>query len=218
MNIDSKYYIVKSAGGYSPCILGNDSHGQRYRVGSVLPNCVGFAWGWWHEVAGLPKFNFFGRGDACSLFRILKDQGCRTGTRPEYGAMMCWDNGEAGHVAIVSEVLLDGSVRTLESGWEFTGEPVKQYVRSGDGWRKGCRWMGKTYKFLGFVYHPCIPRVVDQKYVNMDDGTILTLPTVYTAGRNYPQLAALGDAHLLRCGWDPERRLPEVGPETGKAE
>lgn len=211
MDLKSKYYITKKNGGYSPCILGNNSRGQRPQPGSVLPNCVGFAWGWWHEAAGLNAFNFWAKGDARALYGALKAQGCLTGQTPEPNAMMVWDDGDCGHVAICVEVLPDGSVRTLESGWEFTGDLVKEYIRSGDHWRKGCRWMGPAYKFTGFVYHPCFPRVTQQDYIVMNEDRTVTLPTVYISGRNYPQLSALGDTGLIRAGYNVIRKLPEIG-------
>ena len=211
MDLKSKYYIVKKYGGWSPCIQGNNEYGQRPFTGSVLPNCVGFAWGWWHEICHLKDFPFWRKGNARTIYANLRDQGCVTSTVPAYGAMMVWDDGVAGHVAIVNEIRPDGSVCTLESGWKFTGNIVQEYVRSGEDWRKGCRWMVKSYKFLGFVYHPCLPVITSTRYRSMDDGTIITLPTVYLNGRNYPQLSALADAGLLRASWDSIVGLPEIG-------
>ena len=211
MDIKSKYYIVRANDGYSPCILGNNSNGQRYMKGSVLPNCVGFAWGWWHEICDLKKFNFFGKGDARTMYNTLKEQGCKTGYLPAFGAMMVWDDGDAGHVAIVYKVNSDGTLDSLESGWRFTGYPVKTYHRSGIDWRDGCSWQGKKYKFLGFVYHPCLPHPVEQEYIDMDSNNIVKLTTIYTDNRNYPQLSALADAGYLRASWDAEKHLPKIG-------
>lgn len=209
MDLKSKYYTTKKYGGYSPCILGNNEYGQRPFPGSVLPNCVGFAWGWWHEICGLKEFPFWKKGDARVLYDKLKEQGCETGSVPAYGAMMCWDDDVAGHVAIVINIREDGSIDTLESGWKFTGSIVQTYNRSGDGWRSGCRWMGKSYKFKGFVYHPCLPRIKQVTYRVMDEDRSVVLPTIYQSGRNYPQLSALGDTGLIRVGW--KNGMPEIG-------
>lgn len=211
MDLKSKYYVTKKSGGFSPCILGNNSRGQRYAAGSVLPNCVGFVWGWWHEVAGLKAFNFWGKGDARNLYDVLHSQGCQTGMDPAPGAMMIWDSENCGHAAICTEVLPDGSIKTLESGWEFSGDPVQQYIRSGEHWRKGCRWMSKNYTFKGFVYHPCLPRIQQKEYIIMGDGSTVFLPTIFCDGRNYPQLSALSDVGMIKAGYNVIRRLPEIG-------
>ena len=103
---DNKYYIHTSKGGLNSCILieGN----------SVLPNCVGYAWGRFYEISGIkPKL---ARTNAETLW-IEKD-GYERGQTPKLGSVICWSKGQvdykgkdgAGHVAIVEQIKEDGTI------------------------------------------------------------------------------------------------------------
>lgn len=208
--MDKRFYTQKKAGGLSPCILGNNSHGQRAWSGSVLPNCVGWAWGRWHEVAGLPLFNFFARGDAADLAAALKGEGMTLQEAPSIFGMMVWDNGQEGHVAIVEEIREDGSVVTSESGW-YMDEAAVYVVRSGKDWRKGCSWMGPDYVYKGCVVHPCFPNIREIPFKDMATGQLRTCLGFYQVGRNYMQLSQLADEGYIRAGWDPVDKLPLIG-------
>ena len=210
-DLNGKYYITRASGGYSPCILGNNSKGQRYAPGSVLPNCVGWAWGRWHEVAGLKGFSFWHRGDAVSLWSGLRFQGLQAGYEPKKYGLMIWDNGSAGHVAFVEDVYRNGTPVVSESGWYFTGDPVRYGSRYGEDFRGGCSWMDDSYKYVGCVYHPCFADVKKIRLLDMDESKPVDLLGVYQDGRNYLQLSDLADAGYVRAGWDEDLHLPLIG-------
>lgn len=136
-----KNWMHSSAGGYNSCI--------EIKKGSVLPNCVGYAWGRWRELLGdSPKLS---KGNAEIWWGNTKD-GYKRGQTPKLGAVICWRKGKAGvasdgagHVAIVEQINPDGSVVTSNSAYGST------------------RWYKKTikppynfskYVFQGFIYLP----------------------------------------------------------------
>lgn len=209
--MDKRFYTQKKAGGLSPCILGNNSSGQRAWEGSVLPNCVGYAWGRFHEVCGLMDFPFWRRGDARQIGTECVVQGIPIGWQPVPHGLMIWDDRDAGHVAFVEEVRPDGTVVTSESGWLFTGEPVRHYVRSGQDWRTGCDWMTDKYKYIGCIHHPCFPDIRPQAFKDMQTGEVKSCLGFYADGRNYFQLAQLGDLGYIRVGYNVIDKLPEIG-------
>jgi hypothetical protein len=128
-------------GGVNFCILVKDK--------SVLPNCVGYAWGRWTELLGdIPKLsrsnaeNWWGKADGYSR-----------GQTPKLGAVACWRKGlagvasdGAGHVAIVEDILQDGSIVTSNSAWNgtmFYKREIKPPYN-----------IGSSYTFQGFIYLP----------------------------------------------------------------
>ena len=136
-----KNYKHTSAGGYNYCILVSG--------GSVLPNCVGYAWGRWRELLG--KYHELSRNNAESWY--LKNDGYKRGKTPKLGAVMCWRKGVAGvesdgagHVAIVEKIYEDGSVLTSNSAWNgsrFYTKTIKPPYS-----------LGGSYVFQGFIYLP----------------------------------------------------------------
>lgn len=138
----SKYWKHISAGGVNECIL--------IKNGSVLPNCVGYAWGRFYEIMGKrPKLS---RGNAENWYNY--DDGYKRGKTPKLGAVIVWAKGKvgvgsdgAGHVAIVEKIYSDGSILVSQSGYGgsrfFTSKVPKGYEKSG-------------YKFLGFIYNPAV--------------------------------------------------------------
>lgn len=144
-DLNSKYWIKTSYGGYNRCIVIN------HKTGSVLPNCVGYSYGRYMQLGGvtdckLPTCNAEDWWDSCTAYE--------KGQTPKAGAVMCWRKGKAhngsdgaGHVAIVEKVNPDGSVETSESNYG------------------GTIWLTKTrrkpypiigYTFQGFIYNPFI--------------------------------------------------------------
>lgn len=210
-DLTGPYYTARKAGGYSPCILGNNSSGQRYCDGSVLPNCVGWAWGRFHEVASLRGFSFWAKGDARTIYDSCRLQGLRVGHDPKPGGIMVWDNGGAGHAAFVESCCIDGAPVCSESGWYFTGDPVRWITRRGKDYRIGCAWMDQSYRYVGCVYHPCIKDVAPVYLQDMDSGVVVQVPGIYQSGRNYVQLSALADAGYVRAGWDKDRQIALIG-------
>lgn len=148
----NKYWKHTSAGGYNSCI--------HIANGSVLPNCVGYAWGRFYEILGSkPKLS---RRNAEDWFGYTAD-GYKRGKTPKVGAVICWRKGKAGvnsdgagHVAIVERVNSDGSILISESGYNSfrfrTRTLAKPYS------------IGSAYTFQGFIYNPA----VDDKVVEED--------------------------------------------------
>lgn len=146
---DNKFYITKKFGGFSPAINIKD--------GWVLPNCVGYALGRFHELLGDTSFSYLTARNA-EKFWDYKGE-LETGDVPKVGAVMVWQKGATrnsdgkdgcGHVAIVEEVISDTEVRTSESA--FGGEEYIEKVR-----KKGKGRWGSNMTFLGFIYPPNKP-------------------------------------------------------------
>lgn len=138
---DSPFWIHTTKGGLNSCILigGN----------SVLPNCVGYAWGRFYELLG-SKPNL-ARTNAEKWFSY--NDGYARGNTPKLGAVACWQKGPtldgsdgAGHVAIVEAINPDGTITLSNSG--YGGK--RFYVTT----MKAPYSLGGTYKFQGFIYNP----------------------------------------------------------------
>jgi surface antigen len=137
----NKNYINVSYGGYNYCI--------HIRNGSVLPNCVGYAWGRWRELLG--EYHKLSRGNAENWW--ANNDGYERGQTPKVGAVICWRKGQAfnakdgaGHVAIVEKVHSDGSITISQSaygGARFSTKVLKKpYI------------YGSAYTLQGFIYCP----------------------------------------------------------------
>lgn len=150
------YYNTKSNGGFNPCALGNNSHGQRQKGLNILPNCVGYAVGRFNEVGqyGACKW-LVARGNACDFIRIGQQQGLQISDAPTLGGCMVWAGGPGGygHVAIV-ERIQGNKIETSES--EYYGKAFTTYKRTGRNWSEGCYWMRSSYKYLGCVVNPAV--------------------------------------------------------------
>jgi hypothetical protein len=117
--------------------------------GSVLPNCVGYAWGRWIELLG--KRPNLHKGNAENWW--LQTDGYERSEFPKLGAVICWRKGKvmdgsdgAGHVAVVENILADGSVVTSNSNYAGT----RFYMRT----IKPPYNIGTTYMFQGFILPP----------------------------------------------------------------
>lgn len=172
-----KNYIHTSAGGYNYCILVSGK--------SVLPNCVGYAWGRWRELLG--KYHELSRNNAESWYG--KNDGYKRGQTPKLGAVMCWRKGVAGdetdgagHVAIVEKIYSDGTVLTSNSAWNgsrfYTKEIKPPYS------------LGGTYVFQGFIYLP----VEFEDETTKKEETVVTSDTVYTV-KSGDTLAEIADKY-----------------------
>lgn len=132
-----KNYIHTTYGGKNQCLLINNS------TGSVMPNCVGYAWGRFMEILGeTPKLSC---GDAGTWYGYQWD-GYDRGQTAQLGAVICYAQpGEAGHVAIVEEIKDDGSIVISQSGYGyeyFWTQTVPSNYQIGG------------YIFQGFIYNP----------------------------------------------------------------
>lgn len=135
-----KHWISTSKGGLNECIVINKS------TGSVLPNCVGYAWGRFYELTGerpaLSKNNaenWFGFAD-----------GYERGNEPKLGAVICWlgKGSLAGHVAIVEAINADGTIVCSASNYSGTRWYTGKYKKSSN------YYIGSNYSFQGFIYPP----------------------------------------------------------------
>lgn len=130
-------YIGSAYGGRNHCLVINE------KDGSVLPNCVGYAWGRFMEILGsTPNLS---TGDAGTWYGYSYDNYER-GKKAQVGAVICWSQpGAAGHVAIVEQINTDGSIVISQSGYNwkrFWTETV------------GSDYHIDGYIFQGFIYNP----------------------------------------------------------------
>lgn len=95
-------------------------------------NCTWYAWGRYKELCGVEISTEW--GNATNWFGRAQKAEYPTGQTPKKGAIACWTStawgNQEGHVAIVEEVLSDGSIR------------VSQYNR---GYSKGYKFMFGGY-------------------------------------------------------------------------
>ncbi len=149
-----KNWIHTSYGGKNSCI--------RIAGNSVLPNCVGYAWGRFMEVLGdTPKLS---RGNAEDWYRHTSD-GYKRGKTPKLGAVICWRKGKAGngsdgagHVAIVEKINSDGSIVISQSGYKSSRFWISTI-------KKGYALAG--YVFQGFIYNPAVSESKGGNTVNV---------------------------------------------------
>jgi len=111
-NLNNPYYLHTSSGGWNGCLKVNDE--------TVLPNCVGYAWGRAYEIMG--KEPSLSKKDAQVWYGNTGD-GYPRGSVPKLGAIMCWtdlaDDGSNGygHIAVVEEINSLGQVKYSDSAW-----------------------------------------------------------------------------------------------------
>lgn len=144
------YYNTISNGGYSRAIKGKPTDPDC----DVLHNCVGYAYGRFHEAANRPQMDLFDPVNAENIFANAQQHGLKTGSTPKAGALVVWQKGAtlsgsdgAGHVAFVEEVGIGGDITTSESGY---GAAKPFWI----GHYKAPYIYGNGYKLLGFVYLP----------------------------------------------------------------
>ena len=125
------YYKPESS--YNPFAVNYDAYGG---------NCTWYAWGRAYEITGTyPKL---GRGNAGTWWSYNKNGGYYScGSTPKLGAVACWSNSSAGHVAVVEQINADGSFVVSESGWSSC------YFRTVTVPANGSR---SELTFQGFIY------------------------------------------------------------------
>jgi|GEM_PF-227088 len=138
-----KHWIHTSKGGLNECILigGN----------SVLPNCVGYAWGRFYEITGeKPKLS---KCNAEMWYGNTTD-GYERSQTPTLGAIACWSKGTvgneadgAGHVAVVERIEANGDIVTSNSAYGGSRFYTKTYEKR-NGYNSG------ALKFQGFILSP----------------------------------------------------------------
>lgn len=135
-----KNWLHTSVGGYNSCI--------HIKNGSVLSNCVGYAWGRAREIMG--KDPALSRNNAENWWGY--NDGYERGQTPRLGAIACWRKGQAGvssdgagHVAVVEQINSDGSIVTSNSNYGGTRFFTKTFA-------PGYALSGQV--FQGFIYLP----------------------------------------------------------------
>lgn len=215
------YYNTKSAGGYSPCIVGNYPHGAKRRTGwagmNVLPNCVGWVVSRFNQIGGYGECKWLGSTDAKNMLSLAKKQGLKTGKTPKTGAVMVWSDATYGHVAVVEELISSTAVRVSQSGWDYKGGAMWTAVHcKGDGsWTDGDdkSWMS-GYKFLGFIYQPDVyelPKGAEWIKVKVEGTGIVEVPAINLNGNWYVMLRAFDDfMKIAKVDYDERLRLPII--------
>ncbi len=173
---DDRHWIQTAYGGLNECIhIGG---------GSVLPNCVGYAWGRVYEITG--KRPSLSKNNAENWWGYTTD-GYARGSAPKVGAVMCWAKGKAGvssdgagHVMVVERVNADGSV--LASGSDYSGR--RFYTRT---FPSGY-YLGSAYTFQGFIYASGeVSKYIDMEPVARDTAKDqITITSDVVNGRIYP--------------------------------
>lgn len=144
------YYNTVAARGYSRAILGSPTVEGR----NTLRNCVGYAYGRFHEIAQRKEMDLFDPVNAENIYGSAGAHGLKLGAFPDPGAAIVWQKGAtlnssdgAGHIAIVEMMHPSGEITTSESGWNAKA----------DFWtetRKPPYLYAAGYKLLGFIYQP----------------------------------------------------------------
>lgn len=143
-------YKTRGSGGYNRCILGN-SRGRIYS-GCVLPNCTGYAWGRFIECQGFTDCSL-STHNAGTWYGHTSDGYTRNHSVPYLGAVICWsyDNGGAGHVAVVEKIYSNTDILWSESNWSGT-------TGNGRYWRtirgNPANFATNTLNFQGYIYPP----------------------------------------------------------------
>lgn len=137
-----KHWIHTTNGGLNECIEIDKN------TGSVLPNCVGYAWGRAYELGG--ERPTLSKANAENWWGNTYD-GYDRGDTPKLGAIACWRKGQAGngddgagHVAVVEAIYSKDDV--LFSNSAYGGDRF---------YTKRCNpkeWPGGAYVFQGYIY------------------------------------------------------------------
>lgn len=139
-NATDKHWLHTSKGGLNECIhISGDS---------VLPNCVGYAWGRFYELTGeKPRLS---KGNAEDWYGNTSD-GYKRSATPQLGAVACWRKGQVwnsadgcGHVAVVEEIKPNGDIVCSNSAYGGTRFYMKTYSKS-TGYNDG------ALTFQGFI-------------------------------------------------------------------
>ncbi len=136
--------------------VSHNGNNRAYNVpgnNSVLPNCVGYAWGRAYEILGRdPKLSV---GHAKTMYTRTWDGFERNPNVPKVGAIACWDGIIWGHVAVVEKV--NGNRVTLsQSSWGGPRFSLRRNIiapKKGDSfsyWTSDGRFEKCT--FQGYIY------------------------------------------------------------------
>lgn len=141
----NKYYITKSAGGYSTCIVGKPTDSKC----NVLSNCVGYACGAANEELALGYEKYHLNCNAENFIERAIASGLSVYKTPQVGDIICWEGkgSLAGHVGIVIEVKNSNTIRVAQSGY---GNSNPFYITTNSN--NNGRWgLSENYPFRGFI-------------------------------------------------------------------
>ena len=215
------YFNTKSAGGYSPCIVGNYPYDARYRTGwpglNVLPNCVGWAVARFNSIGGYGECRWLGSTNARNLISLAQKQGLTVGQEPKLGGVMVWDDGVYGHAANVEQIDSKTKILVSGSGWYYKKGAMWTAVhRRGDGnWTDGDdkSWM-TGYKYLGCIYHPDVydlPKGAQWASMEVRGKGTVEVPAINLNGNWYVMLRSLDDImEIADVEYDEKKRMPII--------
>ena len=171
-DIYANYYIMRSWGGWSPCIEGNNQYGLRPFRGSVLPNCVGYTVGRFNELMREGDCVWLGSTAAKNIFGLAMSQGLQATNDPVVGGVICWSSAGDGHCAVIEEILSPTAVRTSESGWSYEGPDIItdqiRYKENGGWWYRG----GYTYQGIVVPPYPVVGDAEDYYMLWLQEETL----------------------------------------------
>lgn len=141
----NKYYITKSAGGYSTCIVGKPTDSQC----NVLSNCVGYACGAANEELGLGYEKYHLNCNAENFIERAIASGLSIYKTPQVGDIICWEGkgSLAGHVGIVIQIPDNNTIKVAQSGYG-SSNPFYITTNSNNNGRWG---LSEKYPFRGFI-------------------------------------------------------------------
>ena len=115
---DNKYYVTTGGGGYNRCIAGNAANGRTSST-SVLPNCVGYAYGRYMEYRGITSCNL-PTGNAKTWYSTAQSRGFKCSKTPSVGSVVVFGGTQYGHVAFVERIEPNGDLLLSESNWSHS--------------------------------------------------------------------------------------------------
>lgn len=169
-------YYISNKTPNSRGVLGNNPCSVFSGLLNVLPNCTGYAIGRWDEICSegrhceLIHRDPNGGNNAKRYWQLGIDSGLVCDQVPEVGAIMCWDGGDFGHVAIVERVISSVEIEISESSYSDDAQYRFQFAYSTRIFNKNKnqKWihksgadtdglyLGTSYVFKGFIHHPYI--------------------------------------------------------------
>ena len=162
-----KYYKSNWSNYWYPAV------GTKYE-GCVLANCTGYAFGRFSEILG--KYpSGLGTGHAKQWITETKKikNHYTIGNKPQLGAIICWQGGSYGHVAIVEKIENNGDIWISESGYN-SNPAYFQYIKLTKKEYEN-RW--DSYTLEGFIYNPGVLNDIVFNSNDLIDPPIITAIT-----------------------------------------
>ncbi len=203
----NKFYLRPAGGGYNKCIAGNSKnpYNKRPSAHSVLPNCVGYAYGRYLEYHGLQSANL-PTCNAKDWYSTAKKNGFACGKTPTVGAVACFKGTQYGHVAFVEKIEKNGDLVLTESNW---GHQIFRTVRITK--QSGYRYSG-SLQLVGFIAPPAHQRCVAYR-VTVDALNVRHGTSTKTAVRTVLGKGATVEISRIKTGLDGQiwGKIPKTG-------